>query len=82
MDQAQTHQVSRQVVSIPRGDRWLVYQRLQELGIPCSCSSDGYLHAEAKTPTAAIQLWSVVRQSTASRRELIFWLHRCKQFKI
>lgn len=66
-----------QLVRVQRGDRWQVYQRLQDLGIPCYCSSDGCLQAEINTPTAALQLWSVVRQLTAKRCELTLWLHRC-----
>ncbi|GET37282.1 Asr1405/Asl0597 family protein [Microseira wollei] len=77
MEQSQNQAPAMQLVLVQRGDRWQVYQRLQELGIPCWCSSDGYLQAEINTPTAALQLWSVVRQLSAKRREMTFWLHRC-----
>jgi hypothetical protein len=56
---------------------WQAYQRLQELGIPCQCCGNGYLQVVIDNPTAALQLWSVVRQMTASRRELTDWLQRC-----
>jgi hypothetical protein len=81
MDQSSISSPTQQVVTIPRGDRWQVYQRLQELEIPCSCSGDGYLQVEVNTPAAALQLWSVVQQLQAPRRELIFWLRRCWQQK-
>lgn len=77
MEQSQNRAPAMQLVEIARGDRWQVYQRLQELGIACWCCSDGYLKAEINTPTAALQLWSVVRQLSAKRPELTFWLHRC-----
>ncbi|NJR65244.1 MAG: hypothetical protein HC772_07865 [Leptolyngbyaceae cyanobacterium CRU_2_3] len=64
-------------VSIVRSDRWQAYQRLQELDIPCACPSDGSFQANLDTPLAAIQLWSVMRQSTISRRGLCDWLNRC-----
>ncbi|WP_066375136.1 MULTISPECIES: Asr1405/Asl0597 family protein [unclassified Anabaena] len=52
-------------------DRWQVYQRLQELEIPCSCQTNQPLSVEINTPTAATQLWSVIREFTASRQEKI-----------
>ncbi|MBF2065769.1 MAG: hypothetical protein IGS39_15305 [Calothrix sp. C42_A2020_038] len=58
-------------------DRWQVYMRLQELGINCSCAMNQPLKVEIASITAAIQLWSVVRQLTASRHELINALERC-----
>ncbi|HAZ47122.1 MAG TPA: hypothetical protein DDW76_27375 [Cyanobacteria bacterium UBA11369] len=77
METSQDRAPAMQLVRVQRGDRWQVYQRLQELGIPCWCSSDGYLQAEINTPTAALQVWSVVQQLTAKRCEMTFLLHRC-----
>jgi hypothetical protein len=57
--------------------RWEVYHRLQELEIPCECATERPLQASITTATAAIQVWSVVRQVTASRRELVTWLEDC-----
>ncbi|QLE54327.1 Asr1405/Asl0597 family protein [Nostoc sp. TCL26-01] len=67
------------LVEISWADRWLVYQRLRELDIPCSCETDKPLQVEINTPTAAIQLWSVVRQFTSSRQDLIWSLKRIWQ---
>jgi hypothetical protein len=68
-----------QIVSISRSDRWLAYQRLQELSIPCDCAQDGHLRVAVDSAEAAIQVWSVIRQLTASRSQLIQWLERCWQ---
>jgi hypothetical protein len=72
--------VYRQRVAVNLADRWAVYQRLQELQIPCCCCSDRPLQVDIKNPTAAIQLWSVVRQITTPRNELISWLNECWHF--
>ena len=69
-----------QIVAINWTDRWQVYQRLQELHIPCECLPNQPLEVSLSSTTAAIQLWSVVRHSTASRSELVDWLKHCWQF--
>jgi hypothetical protein len=50
------------------GDRWQVYRRLQELAIPCECGTNQPLRYQLQDVTAAIQLWSVVRQLTVPRQ--------------
>ncbi len=65
------------VVSVPRGDRWRIYHRLQELMIPCWCLPDGSLRVEVKHSIAAILLRSVVQQFIAPRIEMVNWLERC-----
>jgi hypothetical protein len=65
------------VFTINRSDRWQIYRRLQELGIPCWCPSDGTLWVEIKGCVAAILLRSTVQQFTHSRSELADWLDRC-----
>lgn len=67
----------RQVVEVKWADRWAVHHRLQELQIPCYCKSDFPLQVDIRNPTAAIQLWSVVKQITTPRHELISWLNEC-----
>ncbi|OLP19988.1 hypothetical protein BST81_02635 [Leptolyngbya sp. 'hensonii'] len=71
--------LNRQRVTIPRSDRWQVFQRLQELAIPCEVSQDGHLWVEITHVTGAIQLRSVVQQIMADRRELVDWLKQCLQ---
>ncbi len=68
-------------IEISWGDRWQVYRRLQELSIPCECGTNQPLRYQIKDVTAAIQLWSVVRQLTVPRQELASWLERCWQIR-
>jgi hypothetical protein len=70
-----------QVIEIALADRWQVYRRLQELSIPCRCGTNQPLSAQINNVTAAIQLWSVVRQLTVPRRELVYWLEHCWQIR-
>lgn len=64
-------------VSIPLGDRWQIRRRLEELDISCNCLPDGSFTVVVDTPLTAIQLWSVVRQLTLSRKILVDTLERC-----
>lgn len=68
---------TQQIVQIDTTDRWQAYHRLQTLDINCSCAMEQPLKVEVNSPLAAIQLWSVVRQITASRSELVLWLDNC-----
>jgi hypothetical protein len=72
---------TQQEIEISWGDRWQVYRRLQELAIPCECGTNQPLRYQLQDVTAAIQLWSVVRQLTVPRRELASWLERCWQMR-
>jgi hypothetical protein len=67
----------RHIVEVNWADRWQVYQRLQELDIPCWCEVDQPLKVAVDNLTAAVQLWSVMRQFTASRQDLIVTLEYC-----
>jgi hypothetical protein len=64
-------------VGINNTERWSIYHRLQELEIPCSCLTNQPLQVELNNPNAIAQLCYVVKQSTASRSELIDWLDDC-----
>lgn len=68
-------------VGIKNTARWSIYYRLQELEIPCQCSTNQPLKVELNTPNAIAQLCSVVRRSTASRSKLIDRLDRCWKLK-
>ncbi len=70
-----------EIVKVAWLDRWQVYHRLQALEIECSCQTDQPLQAYPKNPQTAVQIWSVVKQCTANRPELIGWLNRCWQIK-
>jgi hypothetical protein len=65
------------IIDAAWGDRWQIYHRLQELKIPCQCSTGKPLTVAVDTPTAAIQVWSVARQSSIERSQLVDWLARC-----
>lgn len=66
-----------EMVEVEWLDRWQVYRRLQELGVPCQCAINQPLMVQIASDVAAVQLWSVVRQLTAPRQELLCWLDRC-----
>lgn len=66
-----------QVVQISRLDRWQVYQRLQQLMIPCWCPNDGSLRVEVNNSIEAVLVRSTVLQFIATRSELVDWLERC-----
>lgn len=66
-----------QIIHISRTDRWLVHYRLQELMIPSWCLQDGTLQVDIWDGLSALLVWSVVRQVSASRQDLLLWLERC-----
>lgn len=69
------------IVEVNWADRWQIYRRLQELDIPCSCEANQPLKVEMNNTTAAVQLWSVVRQSNSCRQDLISVLNKCWQHR-
>ncbi|MDJ0533691.1 MAG: hypothetical protein QNJ70_14580 [Xenococcaceae cyanobacterium MO_207.B15] len=70
-----------QIIKVEWSERWQVYDRLKALEIECDCQSYQPLSAYPSNATTAIQLWSVVKQFTANRQELIDWLNQCWQIK-
>jgi hypothetical protein len=60
-------------------DRWVVFRRLRELEISCSCSYYQPLTVKVHTAGTAIQVWSVLRQIKASRSILVNYLENCWQ---
>jgi hypothetical protein len=71
----------KHVIEVNWAERWQVYQRLQELDIPCWCEANEPLTAQIDNTLAAIQVWSVMRQFTLSRQELICTLELCWQHR-
>ena len=73
------------IIDTAWGDRWHIYRRLQELKIPCKCSTGKPLTVTIDTPTAVIQVWSVTRTQSIlhgrgfanGRSQLVDWLNRC-----
>jgi hypothetical protein len=66
-----------QLTNVRQIDRWVIYNRLKELHISCRCEPNTPLQVEINSPAAAIQLWSVIRQTTEARTELVNWLAVC-----
>ncbi|BAY91683.1 MULTISPECIES: Asr1405/Asl0597 family protein [unclassified Tolypothrix] len=67
---------TRHTLEVNWADRWQVYQRLQQLEIPCWCESNQPLQVEITNPLAIIQLWSVMRQFSVSRQDIISSLEK------
>lgn len=65
------------VLAVKWAYRWDIFRRLTALGIDCQCSTNEPLLVNLHGPTTAIQIWSVVRQSSADRQQLISWLDNC-----
>ncbi|APB33037.1 hypothetical protein GlitD10_0723 [Gloeomargarita lithophora Alchichica-D10] len=61
------------------GQRWPVYHRLQELGIPCRCEPHQPLEIDVEHPLAGLLVWSVVAQVMGTRWQQVAWLERCWQ---
>ncbi len=72
---------AKHVVEVNWADRWQVYQRLRELDIPCWCETNQPLKVQIDSAIAAVQLWSVMRQFTVPRCELISTLELCWQVR-
>ncbi|MDX2273565.1 MAG: hypothetical protein NW237_16665 [Cyanobacteriota bacterium] len=66
-----------QVVHVNLSERWGIWRRLQELGIPACCTEDGQLRVDVSDPITVLQVRSVVQQFHLSRSQLIGWLERC-----
>ncbi|MDZ7956766.1 MAG: hypothetical protein RMY34_02465 [Aulosira sp. DedQUE10] len=67
---------SKHILEVNWADRWQVYQRLQELDVPCLCESNQPLQVEINSPLAIVQLWSVMRQFSVSRQDIISSLEK------
>lgn len=67
------------MMGLDRIAQWDVYQRLQELSIPCECKSGQPLRVSIDTVPAAIQLWSVIQSFTSLKQTKIDYLERCWQ---
>jgi hypothetical protein len=71
-----------QVIAVPKGDRWRIHHRLQELKIPSRCTADGSLRVEIDHAIELLLVYSIHRQFTATRQELVNWLERCWQMQM
>ncbi len=71
-----------QVVAVPRGERWSINRRLQELHIDCACPADGTLRVDVNHALELMLVHSVVRRFTFPRQVGISWLERCWQTRV
>lgn len=62
---------TNQSIAINVTERWDAYHRLQELEIPCQCSTHQPLTIQIVSPNQLIQVWSVIRRINSSRQDLI-----------
>lgn len=67
------------ILTVKWAYRWEVFRRLKALEIQCQCSTNEPLLVQLDSPQTVVQIWSVVRQFSASRNDLISWLDRCWQ---
>lgn len=75
-------QTGYELIEITGDYRWLIYLRLQVLGISCFCASHQPLKVEVSSAAIALQVWSVIRQNTLPRQEQVTWLDRCWNFPL
>ncbi len=71
----------QEIMTFQSSDRWQIYHRLQALDISCQCGTNKPLQVKVDDILTAIQLWSVAKQVTSPRRELIQWLNQCWKIK-
>lgn len=64
-------------LSLAGSDRWSVYYRFQELGIPCVCKMYQPLEIHCRHVLDIIQCWTVARRLTQPRRALAEQLEAC-----
>jgi hypothetical protein len=74
--------ITMQSIDLPGLNRWQIYQRLQELDIPCQCSLYQPIKVQVSNPTQLIQIWSVTRQVTNSPPKLREFLNNCWQLTL
>jgi hypothetical protein len=72
---------TRRAITVKWAYRWEVFRRLKALEIDCQCSTNEPLLVDLDSPMTLIQVWSVIRQSTAERHQLIDWLNDCWKIK-
>ena len=67
------------ILAVKWAYRWDIFRRLKSLGIDCQCSTNEPLLVSIDSPTTIVQIWSVVRQCSGDRHQLIDWLDNCWQ---
>ena len=70
-------QQPNRVLTVKWACRWDIFRRLKALEIDCQCSTNEPLLVNLHSPTTLVQIWSVIRQTSADRQQLIDWLDNC-----
>ena len=70
---------SYQIIAIDRVHCWSAHRRFQDLSIQSFISTGEPLKVEISDPQTAVQVWSVIKQVTETRSELVEWLEHCWQ---
>jgi len=68
---------SSEVLEVNSSLRWQIFLRLQELDIACECSYYQPLRVNYNSSLDSIQIWSVVKQFSAPKKELVSFLNKC-----
>ncbi|PSB11529.1 hypothetical protein C7B62_05185 [Pleurocapsa sp. CCALA 161] len=68
---------TKKAIAVKWAYRWEIFRRLQALDIDCQCATNEPLLVNLNSPTTLAQVWSVIRQSTAQRHQLVDWLNDC-----
>ncbi len=82
LEKAQEADQSPLVIAVADLDpvaRWIVYRRLQDLGLTCRYGRSHPLTVAISTPIDALLVWSVVQTATQSKPALADHLDRCWQ---
>ncbi|MEM9508589.1 MAG: Asr1405/Asl0597 family protein [Cyanobacteria bacterium P01_E01_bin.35] len=74
--------INFQTIEIDRTACWSVYRRFQDLSIESFISTGKPLQVKIDAPQTAVQVWSVIKQVTGSRSELIDWLEHCWEMPV
>jgi hypothetical protein len=73
------HSLTQSAIEIDSDRRWSLYNRLQDLGIPCECKAYQPLRIQLETVNTAIQFWQVFHHFHSSRQDRIARLEICWQ---
>lgn len=65
------------VFNIPPGDRWLLFEELDELYIHCWFAEDGCLWVELSDRTTALQFIKVIKKFVLASGPKIPWRNDC-----
>ena len=65
------------IVDVPSNAKLIIYQRLQELAIPCWRTRDGNIWVEISNVNIAVIVHRTIKQSVAQPQEIVKLLQNC-----